>query len=101
MAQENSIQKTLSGDLDAVMAQMAALRGDLAHLAQSVQSMASRNGQALTKDIADGMNEAVGYMSQKGHAADARIEGAVAANPYIALGLAAGMGVLLGALTRR
>jgi ElaB/YqjD/DUF883 family membrane-anchored ribosome-binding protein len=40
-------------------------------------------------------------MGRKGHQAELRVEGAVAANPYIALGLAAGMGVLLGALTRR
>jgi ElaB/YqjD/DUF883 family membrane-anchored ribosome-binding protein len=32
---------------------------------------------------------------------DARIEHAVAANPYVALGLAAGLGLLLGALARK
>jgi ElaB/YqjD/DUF883 family membrane-anchored ribosome-binding protein len=47
------------------------------------------------------MTEAAAYMGRKGHQAELRVEGAVAANPYIALGLAAGMGVLLGALTRR
>jgi len=101
MAQENAIQRTAAADLDAVMAQMAALRGDLAHLAQSVQSLASAKGHALSKDISDGMSEAVSYISQKGHAADVRLEGAVAANPYIAMGMAVGMGVLIGALTRR
>jgi len=101
MAQENSIQKIAAADLEAVMAQMAALRGDLAHLAQSVQSMANAKGLALSKDISDGMSEAASYINQKSHAADVRIEGAVAANPYIAMGMAVGMGVLIGALTRR
>jgi ElaB/YqjD/DUF883 family membrane-anchored ribosome-binding protein len=51
--------------------------------------------------MSDGMTEAASYLGRKGHAADQRLEGAVAANPYLALGLAAGMGILLGALTRR
>jgi len=55
----------------------------------------------LSKDISDGMSEAASYINQKSHAADVRIEGAVAANPYIAMGMAVGMGVLIGALTRR
>ncbi|MCB6179066.1 hypothetical protein LHP98_13150 [Rhodobacter sp. Har01] len=101
MAQESAILRTTGADYDAVMAQMTALRRDLADLAGSVQALASGRGHALAKDVSDGMSEAVSYMGRKGHDADARIEGAVAANPYIALGLAAGMGVLLGALTRR
>jgi ElaB/YqjD/DUF883 family membrane-anchored ribosome-binding protein len=51
--------------------------------------------------MTDGMSEAANYLGRKGHEADMRVEGAVAANPYIAMGLAAGVGVLLGALTRR
>jgi ElaB/YqjD/DUF883 family membrane-anchored ribosome-binding protein len=101
MAQENTLLKTAAADYDAVMAQMTALRGDMAQLARTVQQMANVGSQALAKDVTDGMNEAVTYLGRKGHAADARIEGAVAANPYMAMGLAAGMGMLLGALARR
>lgn len=101
MAHDTSILKTASNDYDAVIAQMEVLRGDIAKLAGTMQSLASNGGHALARDMTDGMNDAVNYLGRKGHAADLRIEGAVAANPYLAMGLAAGMGVLLGALTRR
>jgi len=101
MAMENSLLKTATADYDAVVAEMAAMREDVSKLAHHVQTMASTRGQAMAKDVSDGMSEAAKYISQKGHNADQRVEGAVAANPYIALGLAAGMGVLLGAITRR
>jgi ElaB/YqjD/DUF883 family membrane-anchored ribosome-binding protein len=101
MAMENSLLKTAAADYDAVVAEMAAMREDVSKLAHHVQTMASTRGQAMAKDVSDGMSEAAKYISQKGHNADQRVEGAVGANPYIALGLAAGMGVLLGAMTRR
>lgn len=101
MAQENSLLKTATADYDAVMAQMTAMRDDMAQMAHNVQAIASKRGHAMAKDMTDGMSEAASYLGRKGHEADMRVEGAVAANPYIALGLAAGMGVLLGALTRR
>lgn len=101
MAMENSILKNATAEYEAVVAEMAAMRDDVSKLAHHVQSMASARGHAMAKDVSDGMSEAAKYIGQKGHEADQRIEGAVAANPYIALGLAAGMGVLLGAMTRR
>lgn len=105
MSQENTILKSasvaVSADYDALVAQMAQLREELAKLAHNIQSAASTRGHAMAKDMSDGMAEAATYIGRKGHDADMRIEGAVAANPYLALGLAAGMGVLLGALTRR
>lgn len=101
MAQENTLLKTATADYEAVMAQMETMRDEMTKMAQNVQSIASRRGHAMAKDMSDGMSEAAHYLSRKGHDAEVRVEGAVAANPYIALGLAAGMGVLLGALTRR
>lgn len=101
MAQENAILKTAAADYDVVVAQMTALRAEIAKLAQNVETIATARGQAMAKDMTEGMNEAASYLTRKGHLADARIEGAVSANPYLALGLAAGMGLLLGALTRR
>ena len=100
MAQEDSLSK-LAADYDAVMAQIANLRADMAKIAHSVQSIASARGQELTKDITDGLNSSAQYLERKTQQADQRVEQAVAANPYIALGLAAGLGVLLGAVTRR
>lgn len=101
MAQENTILKTAAADYDAVMAQMAILRDEMANMAHSVQSMASAGGHQLSKDITDGLDSSARYLGRKGHQADLRVEHAVAANPYIALGLAAGLGLLLGAITRR
>ncbi len=101
MAIENSILKTATADYEAVIAEMTAMRADVSKLAHHVQTLASTRGHAMTKDVTDAMTEAAKYIGQKGHDADQSVEGAVAANPYIALGLAAGMGVLLGALTRR
>lgn len=101
MAQENTLLKTATADYEAVMAQMETMRVDMATMAHNVQAIASRRGHEMAKDMTDGMSEATHYLARKGHEADMRIEGAVAANPYIALAMATGMGVLLGALTRR
>lgn len=101
MAQENTLLKTATADYEAVLAQMASMRDEMEKMAQNVQSMATKRGHAMAKEMTDGMTEAAAYMGRKGHQTELRVEGAVAANPYIALGLAAGMGVLLGALTRR
>lgn len=101
MAHESAIPKTVGGEYDAVMQQMVALRDDMSKLAHSVQSIATTRGNAIAQDMSQGMSDAASYMGRKGHEADERIEGAVAANPYLALGLAAGVGLLLGAMTRR
>lgn len=101
MAQDSAILKAASADYDAVMKQMMALRDDMVKLTHNVQSIASARGHAIAHDMTQGMTDAASYIGRKGHAADVRIEGAVAANPYMALGLAAGVGLLLGAMTRR
>lgn len=101
MAQENSMMKNATADYEAVMQQMSILRADLAKIAQNVQGIASNRSQTIGRDMSEGMTEAANYLGAKGHDAELRVENAVAANPYIALGLAAGFGVLLGALTRR
>lgn len=103
MAIENINTKTTApgADYDAIVAQLAAVRDEMAKLAATVAASAQHRSQTLTKDLSDGMAEAAHYVGRKGHETDMRLEGAVAANPYIALGLAAGMGLLLGTLTRR
>jgi ElaB/YqjD/DUF883 family membrane-anchored ribosome-binding protein len=47
------------------------------------------------------MSDAATYLVRKGRNAEVQMESAVAANPYVALGLAAGLGFLIGAMARR
>lgn len=101
MAQETISNRLGNGELDAITAQMAMLRSDLVKLAETVQASATSHSTAFAKDMTDGLNEAARYVGRKGHAADLRVETAVAANPYLALGFAAGLGLLVGAMTRR
>ena len=91
----------MAADYEAVVAQLAALRDDMSKLAGTLTEAGTRQGRSLMNDVNEGMNEAARYVSKKGHDTDARIEAAVASNPYVALMIAAGMGVMIGALTRR
>lgn len=88
-------------DYDALLAQLTSLRGEMAKLATSVTAAASKSGTAIAQDMTNGFGDARRYVTRKSHDADLRVEGAIAANPYLALGLAAGLGLLLGVLSRR
>ncbi len=91
----------LSADYDALLAQLAAMREEMTKLGTQVAAQASQRGAAMAETMTQGMHDARSYAGRKTHQADVQIEQAVAANPYIALGLAAGLGLLLGAVTRR
>ncbi len=91
----------LSADYDALLAQLTAMREEMNKLATQVAATASERGAAVADTLTQGMQDARTYASRKTHQADVQIEHAVAANPYLALGLAAGLGLLLGAVTRR
>jgi ElaB/YqjD/DUF883 family membrane-anchored ribosome-binding protein len=99
MAQDPSAK--IAADYDSVMAQMSALRDEVSRLASTLADAGARQGKSLMNDVNEGMTEAARYVSNKGHDTDVRIEAAVASNPYVALMIAAGMGVMIGALTRR
>lgn len=103
MAQQHSAAPipTADADYEAVVAQLAALRDEISKLAGAISDAADHRGQALAADVSDGMAEAVQYLGRRAKDGEARFEGAVATHPYVALGLAAGVGLLLGALTRR
>lgn len=101
MPQDPTTNRANSGEHDVIAQQISALRADIVKLAGTLQSSATNSGTALAQDMTDGLNDAARYLGRKGHAADMRIEGAVAANPYLALGLAAGLGLLVGVMTRR
>jgi ElaB/YqjD/DUF883 family membrane-anchored ribosome-binding protein len=92
---------TAQADYDAVVEQLAALRADMAKLAGTVQKATGNRHDSLATDLSDGVTEAVRHFSRQAKANAARLEGAVATHPYVAMGMAAGIGLLIGAMTRR
>ena len=91
----------LAADYDVLLAQLSAMREEVAGLAAQLGAAATQNGKAMVGTINTGLHDAKRYAGHKAHDADERIGHAVSANPYMALGLAVGLGLLVGALTRR
>ncbi len=88
-------------DFDALVAQFAALRDDVSQLTGSVTTMAERRGRKMASDLSDGLNEATAYDERKSTGVEAELEKSIAMHPILALGLAAGIGLIVGAMTRR
>jgi ElaB/YqjD/DUF883 family membrane-anchored ribosome-binding protein len=95
--------KTTKGatDLEELTRQLSALRDDMAKLAKTVAGIAGRRSSEMAADIAEGFSEAEHYIERKGRSTEAKLEGTVANHPLLALGLAVGAGLLVGALARR
>jgi ElaB/YqjD/DUF883 family membrane-anchored ribosome-binding protein len=100
-ADTQTLRTTLVADYDALATQIAGLRDEMSTMAQTFAASSAKRGKAMADDVAEGMSEAMTYVGRKGHAADMRVESAIAGNPYIAVGLAAAVGLVLGAMTRR
>jgi len=100
-AQNNEQPPPTQSDLDEVMAQLAALREDMALLAQSISGTATKREGTFTADFAEGFEAAKQYVESTGKSAERQLQGSVAANPLLALALAAGAGFLVGAIVRR
>jgi ElaB/YqjD/DUF883 family membrane-anchored ribosome-binding protein len=88
-------------DFDGLVAQLTALRDDMTKLSGSVTTLAEQRGRKMATDISDGVTEAMHYVERKSVNAEADLEKTVATHPLMALGLAAGIGLLIGAMTRR
>jgi ElaB/YqjD/DUF883 family membrane-anchored ribosome-binding protein len=101
MIHEKTVKDAISGDVEEVSRQLLALREDMARLAETVKAIAGRRGSTMAADIAEGFDEARRYAGTTGRSAEARFEGSVATHPLMAVGLAAGVGFLVGALSRR
>lgn len=102
MLQDGKTLKTaVSNDIEGLAAQFAELREDLAKLTHSVAASAERRGRRVGSDISDGVGEAISYVERKGKGAEAELETSVTNHPLVALGLAAGFGLAIGALMRR
>jgi ElaB/YqjD/DUF883 family membrane-anchored ribosome-binding protein len=90
-----------ASDYEAVSQQLAALREDMARLAETVGGIAGRRGTRMADDIAEGFDEAKQYAESKGRAAEVQLEESVAAHPFMTIGLAAVAGFLVGSMSRR
>jgi ElaB/YqjD/DUF883 family membrane-anchored ribosome-binding protein len=93
--------KSNANDLDALSKQLAALREDMSRLTHTVTGIAGRRGGNMASDIAEGYDEAKHYVEKTGKSAEHQLEASVASHPLLAIGLAAGAGLLIGAMTRR
>ncbi|OYU77432.1 MAG: hypothetical protein CFE32_05635 [Alphaproteobacteria bacterium PA3] len=101
MTDGKDLKMPAATDFEGMLAQLTALRDDMAKLTGSVTTLAERRGRKMATDISDGMAEAVHYAERKTVGAEADLEKSVATHPLIALGLAASVGLLIGAMTRR
>ena len=97
MAQD-AMTKT-AADFESLMQQISGLRADLTHLGS--QTLSLTRGKAAADELGAGLTEAAHYIGAKGQDAEHALERAVGANPWLALGLATGVGLLLGALARK
>jgi ElaB/YqjD/DUF883 family membrane-anchored ribosome-binding protein len=102
MLQEGKTLKTaVSTELEDLMAQLKILREDISRLTHSAAGAAEGRGRRMASDISEGVSQAVHYVERKGSDAEADLHKSVATHPLMALGLAAGIGILIGAMTRR
>ena len=100
MAREPSATD-FAADYEALLTQMAAMREDMGKLAAQMAASATAHGASMAGSIASGVQDARQLASRKAHEADQQLVQTIAANPYLALGLAAGLGLLVGVVTRR
>jgi ElaB/YqjD/DUF883 family membrane-anchored ribosome-binding protein len=102
MLQDSKSLKTpASADIEDLMAQLQVLREDVTRLTHSAAGAAGGRGRRMASDISDGVRQAAHYVERKGTDAEADLQKSVATHPLMALGLAAGIGILIGAMTRR
>ena len=91
----------LAADYDLLLQQLATMRDEMTRLAALVGTTATQNSKAIAETATASLQDARRFAGRQAHEADIRVERAITENPYMALGLAAGLGLLLGALTRR
>ena len=98
---KTAAEDTIASDYEAVSKQLAALREDMAKLAETVSGIAGRRRSNMAEDIAEGFEEARLYVERSGKSAEEKLEGSISSNPLLAIGLATMAGFMIGALSRR
>lgn len=74
---------------------------DLAQQIESLRADLAKLAAGLSSDLSDGMERAGRQIERKGRAARDNATSAVVENPMLALGLAVGLGLLLGLFARK
>lgn len=112
MQDGKSLKAALATDFDQVAEQIVSLREELASLAQAVAAnaekrgrfmaaTAEKKGRSMAADLTDGISDAVKYVERRGVNGEAEVEKTISAHPLMALAIAAGAGLMIGALSRR
>lgn len=91
------MKRPAPADYDGLVALLIALGDNMTKLTGSVATLAERRGRQIASDISDGVSEAVHSVQRKGISAEAELEKTVATHPSMAMGLATGIGLLIGA----
>jgi ElaB/YqjD/DUF883 family membrane-anchored ribosome-binding protein len=102
-----SAKDALSSGADAIASlDMAGLRDEVAKLSQSVSDMVNKQASSTRDQLAGAMNTASDSMSQAASAAqdkfvslESDMEGRIKNNPWVAVGIAAFIGVLIGKMS--
>ncbi len=88
-------------DIEALAEGFSELREEFAKLSESVAASAQRRGRRMASEISDGVGDAIHYAERRGKDAEEEIGKTVANHPLLVLGLAAGLGLIIGAMSRR
>jgi ElaB/YqjD/DUF883 family membrane-anchored ribosome-binding protein len=84
-------------DLEALKADLAALRDDL----RSFVKHASQAAQSRAGEVRDRVVDAATQAGEKGREARDKVQTKIEDNPFMAVGIALGAGLLIGALIAR
>lgn len=90
-----------ASDIEVLSQQLDALREDMFRLTHTVTGIAGRRGSNMATDIAEGFDAAKHYVENSRKSVESQLKETVATHPLLAIGLAAGAGLLIGAMSRR
>ena len=86
---------------NSVVQKAAAASDDLAHQLEALRADVSKLMSTVSDDVSDGLGEAGRQIRRTGREAQATATNAVIDHPLTALGIAVGVGLLLGLVTRK
>lgn len=96
-AKNMNSEEALRRDLESLKSDIMAMRDEFKNMAKDAAA-AARSGVGAAKDKA---RQAAGAAKEKGEEATEALQGAIEESPLAAVGIAFGVGVLLGVMMRR